>query len=82
VAAVAVAQTNATCDGNEQTATSGTVTITAVSGSKVTGSYNVTGPFGSKTGNFDVVPCSGGASAERICESAASTCTGTEQCLP
>jgi hypothetical protein len=76
VAFAGTSVSNATCVSTSLSATAGTVTITAVSAAKVTGTYSLTVNGATKTGSFDVVPCSTGAVPSMVCnDSTGITCT-------
>jgi hypothetical protein len=82
---VNVTKTDATCT---ETLTgsanaSGTVTITAVSGAAVSGSYALTAYGTSYSGNFSATTCSSGTFLGDLCTGGGlgGTCSGTTQCL-
>ncbi len=83
LASVVVDQTDASCKSTltgQENAT-GTITVTAVNGTSVTGSYDVTAYGNHYAGSFDAGVCSSGTFQGDVCQPGGGVCQGTEQCL-
>jgi hypothetical protein len=82
LAFASVEQTDASCNSTGPSGTpTGSITVTTVSATAVTGSYDVTVDTQHFTGTFDATLCSSGSFLGDVCNGGGGTCTGTMQCL-
>ncbi len=83
IASAVIDQTDANCNTTltGQANASGTVTVTSVDGTHVTGSYDVTAYGNHYAGSFDAGVCSSGTFLGDVCQSGGGVCQGTKQCL-